>query len=173
TASAVLVDGGRAFAPNTAWSGKVVLVERGDNTFNEKVQNVQSSGGIACVIYNNIAGTFSGTLGEGNSSRIPAIGITQANGLALKQSLGKTATVTSHVDTNVSGYARYDGTSMATPHVAGVAAVIWSAAPGKSNAQVRTALNATALDLGAAGRDNSFGFGLVRAFAARNYLLNQ
>ena len=173
TVTAVLVDGGRAAAMNAAWSGKVVLVERGDNTFNEKVQNVQNSGGLACVIYNNIAGGFSGTLGEGNSSRIPAIALGQANGVTLKQSLGKTATVTSRKETNVSGYARYDGTSMAAPHAAGVAAVIWSAAPGKSNAQIRSALNATAQDLGAAGRDNSFGFGLVQAFAARNYLLNQ
>lgn len=173
SATAVLVDGGRAATTNAAWSGKVVLVERGDNTFNEKVQNVQNSGGLACVIYNNVAGAFSGTLGDGNSSRIPAIGISQANGSSLKQSLGRTATVTSHVEMNASGYERYDGTSMATPHVAGVAAVIWSAAPGKSNAQVRTALNSTALDLGAAGRDNYFGFGLVQALAARNYLLNQ
>ncbi|MBA3572674.1 MAG: S8 family serine peptidase [Pyrinomonadaceae bacterium] len=173
TVSALLVDGGRAAAMNAAWSGKVVLVERGDNTFNEKVQNVQNSGGLACVIYNNIAGGFSGTLGEGNFSRIPAIALGQANGVTLKQSLGKTATVTSRKETNVSGYARYDGTSMAAPHATSVAAVIWCAAPGKSNVQVRNALDSSAEDLGTAGRDSSFGFGLVRALAARDYLLNR
>ncbi len=87
------------------------------------------------------------------------------------QSLGKTATVTSRQDTNVSGYAHYDGTSMAAPHAAGVAAVIWSAAPGKTNVQVRNALDSTAENLGTAGRDSSLGFGLVRALAARDYRL--
>lgn len=58
-----------------------------------------------------------------------------------------------------SSYEAWDGTSMSTPHVAGVAALIWSYYPGKTNAQIREALRATAEDLGAAGRDNSFGYG--------------
>lgn len=68
------------------------------------------------------------------------------------------------------GYASYSGTSMATPHVAGVAALIWSANPAWTAAQVRTALQATARDLGVTGRDTSYGFGLVQAPAALAYL---
>lgn len=60
-------------------------------------------------------------------------------------------------------YASYNGTSMATPHVAGVAALVWNHNRGWTNAQIRTALQASAKDLGAAGRDSSFGFGLVQA----------
>ena len=55
---------------------------------------------------------------------------------------------------------------MATPHVSGVAAIVWSANPAATNTQLRSALESTALDLGAAGRDNQFGFGLVQALAA-------
>jgi subtilisin family serine protease len=70
-----------------------------------------------------------------------------------------------------SDYAKFDGTSMATPHVSAIAALIWSHAPSCTNAQVRAALNSTALDLGAAGRDTKFGYGLVRAKNAKDALV--
>jgi hypothetical protein len=59
---------------------------------------------------------------------------------------------------------------MATPHVSGVAALIWSADLTLTNVQIRDAMNATALDLGAAGRDNAYGYGLVQAYAAWQHL---
>lgn len=61
------------------------------------------------------------------------------------------------------GYASYSGTSMATPHVSGVAALIWFSYPSLTNVQVRNVLDNTAQDLGPAGRDNYYGYGLVRA----------
>jgi len=67
---------------------------------------------------------------------------------------------------NVSGYDYYDGTSMATPHVSGVAALVWSSKLTATAGQVRSVLQSTAQDLGAAGRDNAYGYGLVRAKAA-------
>jgi len=68
------------------------------------------------------------------------------------------------------GYASYNGTSMATPHVAGVAALVWSHHGDATAAQIRGALQATAVDLGASGRDTSYGYGLVQAKAAVDYL---
>ncbi len=65
-----------------------------------------------------------------------------------------------------SDYAPFSGTSMATPHVTGVAALIWSARPSLTAAEVRQVLQSTAKDLGAAGRDRDYGFGLVQAHAA-------
>lgn len=67
---------------------------------------------------------------------------------------------------NGNRYASLSGTSMAAPHVAGVAALVWSYDESLTAADVRGILQATALDLGAAGRDTSYGYGLVQAKAA-------
>lgn len=60
-------------------------------------------------------------------------------------------------------YASVSGTSMATPHVAGVAALLWSQYPLLTNQQVRIILTQTTDDLGAAGFDEYFGYGKVNA----------
>ncbi|MCK4241538.1 MAG: S8 family serine peptidase, partial [Candidatus Atribacteria bacterium] len=63
------------------------------------------------------------------------------------------------------GYGEKSGTSMASPHVAGVAALVW-ANPANSNwtnDDVRAQLQDTADDLGSAGKDSKFGYGLVDA----------
>jgi subtilisin family serine protease len=64
------------------------------------------------------------------------------------------------------GYERFSGTSMASPHVAGVAALVWADRPGLDVAELEAVLRASATDLGAAGRDDHYGSGRVDAEAA-------
>lgn len=64
------------------------------------------------------------------------------------------------------GYFFYTGTSMASPHVAGVAALVRAVNPSLTNAQVRSILETTAEDIGASGWDQYFGWGIVDALAA-------
>ena len=61
------------------------------------------------------------------------------------------------------------GTSMAAPHVAGLAALIWSIHLDWTNDQVQQAIIATAVDLGVPGRDDIFGYGRINAYAAVLY----
>ncbi len=61
------------------------------------------------------------------------------------------------------GFYFYEGTSMAAPHVSGVAALLFARNPAATAGQVRQVLQSTALDLGPAGRDNEYGYGLVQA----------
>jgi len=162
-----LVSGGLCDATNAAWSGMVVLCQRGTNSFADKVSKVQSSGGLGAVIYNNVSGGFAGTLN--GTSTIPGISISLEDGQAALGYLNQPSTLANTTGTG-NGYEYYDGTSMATPHVSGVAALVWSQNTAWTNAQLRDALQKSAQDLGAAGRDTSYGFGLVQARAALNYL---
>jgi len=63
-------------------------------------------------------------------------------------------------------YAQIVGTSQAAPHVAGLAALIWSVNPNLSPEQVESVMESTAVDLGSAGRDDTFGDGRIDAQAA-------
>ena len=69
---------------------------------------------------------------------------------------------------NDGAYNTISGTSMASPHAAGAAALVFSVATdingnGSVNDEVRATLVATADDLGIAGRDNFYGYGLTDA----------
>ncbi|NPV09744.1 MAG: peptidase S8 [Anaerolineae bacterium] len=61
------------------------------------------------------------------------------------------------------GYCVLSGTSMATPHVAGLAALIWSRYPQLTAAQVAAMITASAQDLGVPGYDTTFGYGRIDA----------
>ncbi|WP_369405026.1 S8 family peptidase [Piscibacillus salipiscarius] len=63
-------------------------------------------------------------------------------------------------------YDSYDGTSMASPHVAGVAAQVWAAKPNLTNVELRELLNNTAENLGSSFH---YGNGLVQSFEAISY----
>ena len=62
----------------------------------------------------------------------------------------------------------FQGTSMATPHVSGVAALLLALNSSLTPDDIRNILQSTAEDLGTSGRDDTFGHGLINASAAVN-----
>jgi serine protease len=56
----------------------------------------------------------------------------------------------------------YQGTSMAAPHVAGLAALMASQSPGLSPANIEKIIRGTARDLGTPGKDDFYGYGLIQ-----------
>ncbi len=163
SASAPLADFGIGDKTTTTVAGKVCLIQRGTVDFATKVMNCQNSGGVGAVVYNNAAGAFGGTMGTTVSS-IPSVTATDVDGAAMKGQLGQSATVA----VKATSYAYFDGTSMATPHVSAVAALVWSYYPTCTGAQIRASLTKSAMDLGPAGRDTKYGWGLVQAKAAKD-----
>lgn len=67
-------------------------------------------------------------------------------------------------------YTIKSGTSMATPHVSGVVLLLWSKYPYCTNTDIRNAIEISAKDLGAAGRDNRYGNGLVNYWSANMHM---
>ncbi|HKZ52520.1 MAG TPA: S8 family serine peptidase, partial [Candidatus Acidoferrales bacterium] len=162
TGTGPLVDCGLGTTACPGGGGQVCLIQRGNITFAEKVQNCEAGDGVGAVIYNNADALFAGTLG-GTVTSIPSVGISGVDGQFLAgNKLGASATVS----TGPGNYAFFDGTSMATPHVSGVAALVWSHDPTCPNVNIRQLLRDTTQDLGPAGRDNAYGYGLVQAKAA-------
>jgi subtilisin family serine protease len=70
------------------------------------------------------------------------------------------------VDSYVTDYEAADGASMSAPHVAPVAGLVRALRPDLSADEVVALLASTATDLGDAGRDPVYGYGLVDAYAA-------
>lgn len=146
---------------DTRAAGKTCLIARGTIAFSDKVLNCQASGGVSAVIYNNEAGNFSGTL-NGVVTTIPSVSISQADGAAM---LAK-APADTRLRVVAIDYAAESGTSMASPHVAGVAAKLWRANPQCTNVEIRNSLTKSAKDLRTPGRDDYTGYGLVQLGAA-------
>ncbi len=194
-----------------ALGGKIALIKRIHVRFYIKINNAETLGAVAAIIYNNTTGIISM---DTTGSTLPAGSILQSDGLLLNGlapltvSVGPDSNVTSFVsvdpaDTIGSFSSRgprgfdsklkpeitapgvaifaadmgsgnlgvsYNGTSMAAPHVAGVAALIKQARPGWTNEQIKAAIMNTAVDLADTVSDQipRQGAGRVDAYAALN-----
>jgi serine protease len=152
--------------------GKIALVQRGTLTFMDKATNAAKAGAIGIVVYNNVDGPLFPALGTTatTAAAIPAtapfLAISQADGQALLATPNATITMSSGFES----FELLAGTSMASPHAAGTAALVWAASPNSTATNVITALEQTAKDLGDAGKDNTYGYGLVNAYDAAKML---
>ena len=74
--------------------GKIALVRRGDNTFEEKAQNAKNAGAIACIIYNNVEGDI--IMSMGKTDHIPTISISKEDGTKLAAQDNGTLTISNN-----------------------------------------------------------------------------
>ncbi|MCB9073101.1 MAG: S8 family serine peptidase [Bdellovibrionaceae bacterium] len=141
-------------------TGKIALIQRGEIAFAEKVDNAIKAKAKGVLIFNNEPGLITG--GLQTPVNIPVLMIEQAPGQALA---AKTVSTKVEMGVVASDYAAMAGTSMASPHVAGVAALVRSANASLSPAQVRDVIKNTCHAL-SPNTDNQFGRGVVDAEAA-------
>lgn len=167
TVAGPLADGGRCstLPAAGAFTGAIVLCERGDVTFAAKINNAAHGGAAGVAIFNNVPGFFIGTCAGSCTGTTPALSLSQADGQAALAFVSTQA----GLDIFARKYSYNGGTSMASPHAAGAAAVLWSACPELSNDQVRAHLAATVRESQSdtvPGRDESYGYGIVNLKAA-------
>ena len=154
------------FGPDV--QGKIALIQRGGDTFADKVRRAKEAGAVAAVIYNNVDGAYYWTLypeEDPDAKNYPwpiAVGMSLADGESLVAKGSGVITIGHDPD----DYSARSGTSMATPHVTGAIAQLWGLAPNATPDQIITALIASANDLGTAGQDDQTGYGLIDVHAA-------
>jgi serine protease len=152
----------------TGVRGKIALLQRGDIPFGEKVQNAVKAGATAVMIYNNEPGLISGSItADGSTVAIPVVMIEQLAGEMISNAIAAGQAQSVQLATKKTNFSAMRGTSMATPHVSGVVALIRAANKKLTVAQVRQILKQTAVQVApGADPDNEYGAGLVNAQAA-------
>lgn len=153
----------------TATSDSLALHQAVDNAYNKGLLVVAAAGNhgnadgtgdtveyparyesviaVSATDYLNQRGSFSAT---GNSVEVSAPGV---------------KVVSTYLNNS---YVSMSGTSMATPYVAGTLALLKQANPTYTNIQLRKNLIQSTKDIGVAGKDANFGYGLVKAPAIVN-----
>ena len=140
----------------------------GDSTIQTAANYMRSKGGLVVVA----AGNTGANLNLPDEKAMIVVSATgTSDTIATWSSFGSAVRVAAPGDyilsTDVGGtYNQWWGTSIASPVAAGVVALIMSARPSLTVAQVESVLQSTATDLGAAGRDIYYGYGKVNAAAA-------
>ncbi|MCZ4292598.1 S8 family serine peptidase [Vibrio sinaloensis] len=157
-------------------TNKICLVERignqGSGSYPEinAVQACYDAGARASIVYSNsdLPGLQNPFLVDTNdTARMLSVTVDREFGQQLLAYAGQEISVSTTLGED---YEYYNGTSMATPHVTGVAGLVWSYYPTCTAAQIRSVLTKTATDIDVAGRDNRTGYGLVDSDAAVKYL---
>ncbi|MFH1379770.1 MAG: S8 family serine peptidase, partial [bacterium] len=119
--------------------------------------NIPESFGVGAVDINSEAGFFSS--GEAIVWNVPPY-----TGVWIKPDISAPGV---NVKSSVpGGYSYLSGTSMASPFIAGAAALVYQANPELTVPQVKTILSVTSLDLGNPGKDTYYGWGLINVYNA-------
>lgn len=151
--------------------GKFALIGRGEIKFAEKVDNAIKAGATGAIIYNNAPGLIQGALTEnGDVLPVAVFMIEQTVGQEILKQISAGQVAKATLQTVATDYSAMDGTSMATPHVAGVVALVKAANKSLTGKQVKEILKRTATPLGP-NTNNEYGSGMVNAEAAVNAAL--
>ncbi len=141
----------------------VAVVQRDGPPIPVKATNAAAAQANALVVINSALDDMPmrGSLGSSDPLWPVVVSVSRRTGQIIQ---GRGANVL--VDSYVTDYDAADGASMSAPHVAAVAALVRALRPDLGADEVVALLASTATDLGEAGRDPVYGYGLVDAYAA-------
>jgi subtilisin family serine protease len=143
--------------------GKVALIQRGEIKFSEKVNNAIQAKATGVIIFNNTDGLLKGAITENGAELPVGVFMVEKNtGEAIRDAIAKGTAVRSTYEIMITNYDSYNGTSMATPHVSGVVALMKAANKNLSPADVKAILQKTSTAL-FPNDNNELGAGVVNA----------
>lgn len=154
--------------------GSLALIQRGPAggsepaiPFADKIHSARQQGAAGVILYNHRApdaagaGSLLTSIGIGGGVPVPVATLAAGDGELLASLLAAQEEVRCSIVTQATSWGVEDGTSMAAPVVSGVAALLWSRYKTLSNVELRQLLAESAVDLGAPGRDDAYGWGRV------------
>lgn len=153
-------------------SGEICLMVRDETALESMIANCEDGGGVGAIIFDAVQGSNRVQYRNWKAdSNIPAVGVQHLAGIELLKRVDTLVHLglSNGTDREYS-YSYQSGTSMATPHAAAAAALVWSHFPNCTNHQIRHALAVTAQDQGIVGCDWDYGFGIVKAKNAYDFL---
>ncbi len=149
-------------------TGKIALVSRGEITFGDKARGAISAGAEAIIIFNNVPNeSLNATFGA--SLEITGTTLTLEEGMRITQALENTeagSVLTGSVSILATDFGTISGTSMATPHTSGVAALVRAINPDLNASEVKDIIRNTAVPSMNDNSENKYGNGLVNAVKA-------
>lgn len=144
-------------------SGKFAFIKRGEITFAEKIKNAIAANAAGVILYNNEPGLIQGAVtSDGSTVAIPIVMVESTVGEDAVRKIAAGVAVQMTIATLATDYASFSGTSMATPHVAGVAALVKAANKSLRPTMMKSILQATATPM-SPNDENQLGAGLVNA----------
>jgi serine protease len=188
TASTVFAGAGAPSEYPAGSTGKIALVLRGGTdpadptgfTFFAKAKYAKAAGAVGIIVINIIDTATNAprlfvrpgfTLTQADVPKVvPLALVSIEDGASLKAKAGSSVSMAFNGTGSTNTYELLDGTSMACPHAVGAAALVWAVSPNSTAGNIATALEQTATDLGDAGKDTTYGYGLVNAYDAAKQL---
>jgi serine protease len=188
TAATVFAGSGAPSEYPAGSSGKIALVQRGGTdpadptgfTFFAKAKYAKAAGVVGVIVINIIDTATNAprpfvrpgfTMTQADIAKVVPLALVPIeDGAALKAKAGSSVSMAFNGTGSSDTYELLDGTSMACPHAVGTAALVWAVSPNSTAGNVATALEQTAKDLGDSGKDTTYGYGLVNAYAAAKQL---
>ncbi|MCU7722969.1 S8 family serine peptidase [Actinoplanes sp. KI2] len=165
---------------NASWTGSAAGCSL---EFQPDLRNLRAAGILPVFSAGNYGGAAGTVLSPANLPEALAVGSVDNTGLVDPSSSRGPSACDQRVEPRVvapgvgihttdlyGGYLDATGTSVAAPHVTGVAALLLGAYPDLNVDRLQSALESTADDLGAPGPDNAYGYGRVDAPAALQWL---
>lgn len=151
-------------------SGKVALVQRGEIAFADKAKGALEANAEAVIIFNNVDEPLRATFGD--ALEIVAVSMSMKDGMKLVQNLAPSedgaaaGEVLANIDVSATDYGALQGTSMATPHVTGLVALVIATNPNLNPIEVKDIVKNSALAAPENTEKEKYGLGIVNAYRA-------